>query len=88
MPFHRISKLIFILIISIGSHNVSSQLVDKTITYDQCIQIISNLSDVNSQRIESKSVRELLDRNVGGFRFHYYGIITTQPYFISCQMAI
>ena len=47
-----------------------AQFQNKTLTYDQTIQIISNLSDVNSQRTEKLSVKELLDENVGGFRFH------------------
>ena len=47
-----------------------SQNRDKTITYDQSIQIISNLSDINYQRPESRSVQQLLQQHVGGFRFH------------------
>ncbi len=42
----------------------------KTVTYDQTIQIISNLSDVVSQRAEMKSAEQLLQEKIGGFRFH------------------
>mgnify|MGYP007065696315 CR=1 FL=1 len=44
----------------------------KTASYDQTIQIICNLSDINSQRAETRSVPTLLGQNVGGFRFHLY----------------
>ncbi|MDZ7607575.1 MAG: hypothetical protein U5K79_18750 [Cyclobacteriaceae bacterium] len=47
-----------------------AQLPDKSLRYDHTIQIISNLSDINSQRPESASVEELIENNVGGFRFH------------------
>ena len=51
---------------------LSAQTVSRTLSYDQTIQIICNLSDVNSQRIEKRSVKKLLDENVGGFRFHLF----------------
>jgi DNA-binding SARP family transcriptional activator len=44
----------------------------KTASYDQSIQIICNLSDINSQRAETRSLSNLLNQNVGGFRFHLY----------------
>jgi len=49
---------------------VLAQSSDKIMTFDQTIQIISNLSDVSSQRNEDRSVKELLAQNIGGFRFH------------------
>ncbi|NJN25894.1 MAG: hypothetical protein HC819_07970 [Cyclobacteriaceae bacterium] len=50
--------------------SLPAQIDDKTLTYDQSIQIVSNLSDVSYQRMEKKSVAQLLERHVGGFRFH------------------
>ena len=47
-----------------------AQVQPGMVSYDQTIQIICNLSDVNSQRTERRSVAELLEQNVGGFRFH------------------
>ena len=70
MLFIRLGKLFVIITIVFCGRFTFSQIDDKTLTFDQTIQIISNLSDVNSQRIERRSVKELLDRNVGGFRFH------------------
>jgi len=52
-----------------GSY-VLAQSADKTLRYDENIQLISNLSDVSSQRDEQMSVSDLLSQNVGGFRFH------------------
>jgi len=52
--------------------DLKAQVVEGNMAYDQTIQIVCNLSDVNSQRIERRSVKELLDQNVGGFRFHLY----------------
>ena len=70
MSFQYLNRsfLIFLLVLSIA--DAFPQLSDKTITYDQTIQIISNLSDVNSQRSETKTVEQLLRQHIGGFRFH------------------
>ena len=70
MSFQYLNRsfLIFLLVLSIA--DAFPQLSDKTITYDQTIQIISNLSDVNSQRSETKTVEQLLSQHIGGFRFH------------------
>lgn len=70
MLFNRLRKLFLIITVVLCGRLAYAQINDKTLTFDQTIQIISNLSDVNSQRIERRSVKELLDRNVGGFRFH------------------
>lgn len=63
---------IFYLLLFCSPTGLMAQVSNKTITYDQTIQIICNLSDVNSQRSEMRSVKQLLDQNVGGFRFHLY----------------
>lgn len=70
MPHHSVIKLLLFSIVLFFSSFAFSQIDDKTLTFDQSIQIICNLSDVNSQRMERMSVAQLLDRNVGGFRFH------------------
>jgi DNA-binding SARP family transcriptional activator len=49
-----------------------AQVGGKSTNYDQTIQIICNLSDLNSQRAEKRSIENLLGQNVGGFRFHLY----------------
>lgn len=51
---------------------VFGQSIARPVTYDQSIQIICNLSDVNAQRSETRSIIELLNQNIGGFRFHLY----------------
>ena len=65
-------NLFVIFILVFCSTIASAQVENRTTTYDQTIQIICNLSDVNSQRIEQRSVKDLLGQNVGGFRFHLY----------------
>lgn len=62
--------LLFFSIAWIWAPDSVAQIGDKTITYDQTIQIIANLSDINSQRAENRSVYQLLNHNIGGFRFH------------------
>ena len=49
---------------------VFAQSPDKSLRYDHTIQIVSNLSDINSQRAESSSIEDLIENNVSGFRFH------------------
>lgn len=63
-------KLYLILFVTLCNIKVYAQIDGKTLTFDQSIQVISNLSDVNSQRNERMSVAQLLNQNVGGFRFH------------------
>ena len=41
-------------------------------SYNQLIQIVCNLSDVNTQRTENRTISDLLGQNVGGFRFHLF----------------
>lgn len=65
-----LSRILFLFLTCISFTNSFAQLGDKTNTYDQTIQLISNLSDINYQRTESRTVRELLGQHVGGFRFH------------------
>jgi len=70
MSNHFINGL-FVFVLAAFSHiYVHSQSPNKTLTYDQTIQIICNLSDINSQRFEERSIEELLDQKIGGFRFH------------------
>lgn len=70
MPaFNRYRYLILFLFAFI-CHGVYAQGISKTHTYDQTIQIICNLSDINSQRVEKRSIGQLLKENIGGFRFH------------------
>jgi len=69
MLFRQI-KLCLILLVTLCNIKVYAQGDSKTLTFDQSIQVISNLSDVNSQRNERMSVVQLLNQNVGGFRFH------------------
>ena len=70
MPKISLGKPLIFLFVLLFSNLAFSQVADRTLSYDQSIQIICNLSDVNSQRTELLSVEELLGRNVGGFRFH------------------
>lgn len=63
IPFIFLSSVAF---------QADAQVDTRSSTYDQTIEIICNLSDVNSQRIERSSVADLLAQNVGGFRFHLY----------------
>lgn len=65
-----VNRLLFLFLIGISITNLLAQNTGKTITYDQTIQLISNLSDINYQRTESRSVKQLLDQHIGGFRFH------------------
>ncbi len=70
MPIRNFRTFIFLCLFIHAFYISYAQGIDKTLTYDQTIQIICNLSDVNSQRFEVRSVEELLRQNVGGFRFH------------------
>ena len=70
MPYQYKNSLFLIFLILIYTANAFSQISDKTTTYDQTINIICNLSDVNSQRVETRSVKQLLEQQIGGFRFH------------------
>ncbi len=65
-------KALFLILFTVSAVSLTAfaQLPDKSLRYDHTIQIISNLSDINSQRAESASVDELIENNVGGFRFH------------------
>jgi hypothetical protein len=62
-------KALFLILLTAMTGFLSSfaQLPDKSLRYDHTIQIISNLSVINSQRGESASVEELIENNVGGF---------------------
>lgn len=65
-----VNRIFFLFLIGISITNSFAQSSGKTITYDQTIQLISNLSDINFQRTENRTVRQLLGQHVGGFRFH------------------
>ena len=56
MQFNRLGKLFLTITFVLCGRLAYAQINDKTLTYDQSIQIISNLSDVNSQRIERLSL--------------------------------
>jgi two-component SAPR family response regulator len=60
------------LILFCSAYGVKAQMSSKMASYDQRIQIICNLSDINAQRAETRSVSYLLNQHVGGFRFHLY----------------
>lgn len=64
------NRIFFLFLIGISITNSFAQNSGKTDTYDQTIQLISNLSDINYQRTESRSVDQLLEKHIGGFRFH------------------
>ncbi len=68
MPY-RYKNRIFLIFLLLSA-DAFSQISDKTTTYDQTINIICNLSDVNSQRVETRTVKQLLEQQIGGFRFH------------------
>jgi DNA-binding SARP family transcriptional activator len=72
LKMKRLKFLILCLLILYPGIYLKAQVNGGNMTYDQNIQIICNLSDVNSQRTERRSVKELLVQNVGGFRFHLY----------------
>jgi DNA-binding SARP family transcriptional activator len=63
---------IFFLLLLCSAAQLKAQVSGRTITYDQMIQIVCNLSDVNVQRIENRPIHDLLNQNVGGFRFHLF----------------
>ncbi|MCG8306013.1 MAG: hypothetical protein MI975_01390 [Cytophagales bacterium] len=63
-------RLLLVFALVLRGQHIYAQIEDKTLTYDQTIQIVCNLSDINSQRNELRSFEHLLKQNVGGFRFH------------------
>ncbi len=72
MYHKKLILCVFCLLILSDGVFLFAQIAARPTTYDQTIQIICNLSDVNAQRSETRSVSELLNQNIGGFRFHLY----------------
>ena len=70
MTCFRLCRLLLVFALVLRGQHIYAQIEDKTLTYDQTIQIVCNLSDINSQRNELRSFEHLLKQNVGGFRFH------------------
>ena len=57
-----------ILIVSSGAALASDELSQKH--YNECIFVISNYSGVDATVSETRSIKELLDLNIDGFRFN------------------
>ena len=70
MLFKRLYRFSYFMLLVIEGQHMFAQTEPKVLTFDQSIQIICNLSDVNSQRVEARPFEYLLKQNVGGFRFH------------------
>jgi hypothetical protein len=69
---NRKGLYIFFLFVFCSVVQLMGQTTGKSMSYNQLIQIVCNLSDVNNQRTENMTVGDLLSEDVGGFRFHLF----------------
>ena len=67
--FHCISLLLFLLSSVLVTGTMASENTNGKL-YDETIFVISNFSGVDANLNETRSIQELLDQNIGGFRFY------------------
>lgn len=67
--FHCISLLLFLLSSVLVTGTMASENINGKL-YDETIFVISNFSGVDANLNETRSIQELLDQNIGGFRFY------------------
>ena len=67
--FHFIGLLLFWLFSVLVTGTMASENTNGKL-YDETIFVISNFSGVDANLNETRSIQELLDQNIGGFRFY------------------
>ncbi len=67
--FHFIGLLLFWLSSVLVTGTMASENTNGKL-YDETIFVISNFSGVDANLNETRSIQELLDQNIGGFRFY------------------
>ena len=67
--FRRIVLLICLVLSSLANYAVANDEPSGKL-YDETIFVISNFSGVDANLSEPRTIQELLDQKIGGFRFY------------------